>query len=134
MKCFQCEKGTMVSRMADVAGAVRGEKLVVRCEAMVCGRCGFQVLSEGQSDKYNLAITDAYKRKHGLLTSQALRALRKSLGMSQGAFADFVGVGVASLKRWETGLVQDAALDSLVRVRTNLAEARRNVARIEELG
>ena len=37
---------------------------------MVCGRCGFQALTEEQSDAYTAASADAYRRKHGLLTSQ----------------------------------------------------------------
>jgi YgiT-type zinc finger domain-containing protein len=49
MKCFQCEKGKMVSKTADMVAHVRGEEVPVRTEAMVCDGCGFQILSEEQS-------------------------------------------------------------------------------------
>jgi len=41
------------------------------------------------------------------------------MGMSQTAFANHVGVGIASLQRWEKGLVvQDEANDRLLRSAT----------------
>jgi len=132
MKCFQCDKGRLISKTAEVAGEVRGEKFTVRSEAMVCNRCGFQALSEEQSAAYTVAISDAYRQNHGLLTSKELKDIRKRLGLSQRAFADFLKVGVASIKRWEAGLIQDEAHDQLIRLRTDLEAARRNARELEQ--
>ena len=52
--------------------------------------------------------------------------------MSQRAFAKFLRVGEASVKRWEAGLIQDEANDQLIRLRTNLEAARRNVSELEQ--
>ena len=49
MKCFKCEKGKMVGKLADMTALVRGEEVPVRTEAAVCDRCGFQILSDDQS-------------------------------------------------------------------------------------
>jgi putative zinc finger/helix-turn-helix YgiT family protein len=131
MKCFSCDKGKLESRRALVPGDVRGDCLAVECEALVCDRCGFQSLTDEQSDAYNLLITDAYREKHGLLTSDDLRRCREQLGMSQQQFAGFIGVGVASVKRWELGLIQDQALDQLIRLKTDLKAARENVKALQ---
>ena len=120
MKCFQCAKGTMHACISKVSGEVRGEPFTVETEAMVCDRCGFQVLTEEQSAGYTAAISDAYRRKHGLLTSEELREARKQLGLSQVQFAKYLKVGVASVKRWEAGLIQDQVLDELIRLKTGL--------------
>jgi putative zinc finger/helix-turn-helix YgiT family protein len=114
-----------------VAGEVRGEKLTVRSEAMVCNRCGVQVLTDEQSAAYTVAVSDAYREKHGLLTSKELKAIRAHLGLSQLALARRLKVGVASVKRWESGLIQDEALDHLIRLKTDLALARQNVEELE---
>jgi putative zinc finger/helix-turn-helix YgiT family protein len=98
---------------------------------MMCDRCGFQALSEEQSNAYTMKSADAYRRRHKLLTSKALKAIRRLLGLSQQCFAAFLKVGVASVKRWETGLVQDASHDQLIRLRTDLTLAKRNVQDIE---
>jgi putative zinc finger/helix-turn-helix YgiT family protein len=98
---------------------------------MVCSRCGFQVLTDEQSDAYTIASADAYRAKHHLLTTQELKQIRERLGMSFRAFARYLKVGEASPKRWEAGLVQDEAMDELIRLKTDLHSARGNAAQLE---
>lgn len=131
MRCFQCGRGTMAARDAEVRGEVRGEAVVVRTEAMVCSRCGFQSLTDQQSEEYVARSADAYRESKGLLTGRELRALRDRLGMNQVAFAHYLKVGVASIKRWELGLIQDHAMDELIRLRTDERCARRNVEELQ---
>lgn len=131
MKCFQCEKGKMASELADMTANVRGEEVSVRSEAMVCDRCGFQVLTEEQSAAYTVASADAYREKHGLLTTKDLRDIRGRLGMSFRAFAKYLKVGEASPKRWEAGLVQDEAMDELIRLKADLPAARENLKQLK---
>lgn len=133
MNCFECDNGKLKSKIADVTGEVRGEKLTVQAEAMVCSRCGAQVLSDEQSAAYTIAVADAYRKRHGLLTSTELKGIRKNLGMSQHAFAKYVRVSAPSVKRWESGLIQDEAMDQLIRLQTDPAAARENVRHLEQL-
>jgi hypothetical protein len=50
--------------------------------------------------------------------------------MSQEEFAAYLSVGVASVKRWELGKVQEKSTDDLIRIKCSLPSARRNVARL----
>ncbi|PIR15264.1 MAG: hypothetical protein COV48_15340, partial [Elusimicrobia bacterium CG11_big_fil_rev_8_21_14_0_20_64_6] len=45
---------------------------------------------------------------------------------SQEEFSHYLGVGIASVKRWELGKVQDPAYDELIRLKTNYAYAQKN--------
>ena len=117
----------MTSKVVEMTTRVRGEEIQVRAEGMVCDRCVFRVLTDEQSDAYTIASADAYREKHGLLTSGELEGIRTRLGMSQQSFASFLRVGVASVKRWESGLVQYVAMDQLIRLKTDLATSRENV-------
>ena len=130
MKCFQCEKGKMVSKLADMTARVRGEDVPVRTEATVCERCGFQILSDEQSAIYTIASADAYRERHKLLTTKELKEIRQRLGMSFRAFAKYLKVGEANPKRWEAGLVQDEAMDELIRLKADLPSARNNVRQL----
>ena len=121
----------MVSKTADMVAHVRGEEVPVRTEAMVCDRCGFQILSEEQSAAYTIASADAYREKHKLLTTKELKEVRRRLGMSLRAFAKYLKVGEASPKRWEAGLVQDEAMDELIRLKADLISARNNVRQLK---
>jgi putative zinc finger/helix-turn-helix YgiT family protein len=131
MKCFKCAKGTMMPAIAEMAATIRAEEIPVRAEAMVCRNCGFQVMTDAQSDAYGIASAEAYRAKHGLLTTAELKRVRERLGMSFRAFANYLQVGEASPKRWEAGLVQDRAMDELIRLKSDLAKARKNVAQLE---
>jgi len=129
MKCFQCDKGRMANKVVAMAARLRGEDVPVRTDAMVCNRCGFQAMTDEQSDAYAIASADAYREKHSLLTTKELKEIRKRLSFR--AFAAYLKVGEASPKRWEAGLVQDAAMDELIRVKTDLPTTRKNVRRLE---
>ncbi len=133
MRCFEWNKGKYSNQVTEVTGEVRGEELTVSVEAQVCGNCGSQVMTDDQSSAYTGAIADAYRDKHGLLTSSRLKQIRNRLGMSQRTFANFLRVGEASVKRWESGLIQDESHDELIRLKTDLQTAKSNVARIEGL-
>lgn len=65
---------------------------------------------------YFQAAANAYRKKHGLLTGPEIVALRRALGMSQQDAAEFLKVGIASLKRWEGAQIQDEAMDRLLRL------------------
>lgn len=133
MKCFECAKGKLIPKVAEVQGEVRGEKYSVQTEAMLCSRCGAQVLTDAQSAAYSIAIADAYRERHGLLTSRELKRIRQRFGLSQRAFARrFRGISLASLKRWEAGAIQDEAHDELLRSKTDLQIAQRNLQELQD--
>jgi putative zinc finger/helix-turn-helix YgiT family protein len=121
----------MMSILADMTAHVRGEEVPVRTEATVCDRCGFQILSDEQSAAYTIASADAYRERHRLLTTKELKEIRQRLGVSFRAFAKYLRVSEASPKRWEAGLVQDEAMDELIRVKADLPAARENVRQLE---
>ena len=119
MKCFVCDDGTMVKQLAEVEGIVKRKKFKVEALALVCKQCGHVAMEGEDTAEFLRTLADAYRRKHKLLTSSEIRTIRG--GLSQQRCATEVGVGVASLKRWELGLVQDRSSDKLLR-----AFARRN--------
>lgn len=59
---------------------------------------------------------DSERKSKGLLTGKEIKATRKRLGFSMRAFADYICVGEASVKRWETYYVQEESMDRLMRL------------------
>lgn len=78
-------------------------------------------------------LADAYRRAHRLLTSEEIRSRRSSLRMTQKAFAIYLGVGEASIKRWELGAIQDESMDRYIRLKTDPDEARLNALQVSQL-
>ena len=63
-----------------------------------------------------IAQHEAVCRYLDRLTPAEIKKLRKSLRLNQADFAVKVGVGIASIKRWEAGnLIQSTSMDKLLR-------------------
>lgn len=118
MICIYCDAEDFVTQPeVIIEQSYKGETLHVKTPANVCVKCGHATLTLDQADELRSRTADAYRDKHGLLTSAQIKAWRKILGMSQREFAHFLSVGEASVKRWETWLVQERANDQLIRLK-----------------
>src|ERR1700739_1172276 len=104
--CFNCGKANLQPRQIQVTGTVREEEYTVNMRGLKCPNCGYQTVEGSDLQEYGRLLADRYRSTHGLLTSDEIRARRKQLGMSQEAFAKYLEVGVASVKRWELGKIQ----------------------------
>ena len=114
-------------------GESKGETFAVSIPTLVCSSCGFATIDGPDMPEFMRRLGDAYRTEHGLLTSDEIRQRRQRLSMSQADFAEYLRVGVASLKRWEMGKVQDESSDELIRLRTDEGAARRNLSQIRQL-
>jgi len=61
------------------------------------------------------AISDAYRKEAGLLSSEEIITGRKLLGITQTELARSMHVGVASIKRWEGTQIQTKSMDRALR-------------------
>lgn len=78
-----------------------------------CANC--QTLSI--DDEADQQISAAFRREARLLTPDDIRAGREKLALTQKQFAHLLGVGEATVSRWETGAqIQQRALDRFLRV------------------
>jgi putative zinc finger/helix-turn-helix YgiT family protein len=117
--CFDCGS-------SDVAKALQqqtfqygnGESavnLTAEMPVYTCKTCGYQFAGPEADDARHEAVC----RYLGVLTPAEISAVRESTGLSRIQFAECTGVGIASLKRWETGiLIQNAANDQLIYLMT----------------
>lgn len=117
MICLNCDNEGFSPGEAEVPQEFKGETLMVKTPVVICTNCGWHTVGNDQIDELRRRTADAYRKHHNLLTSAQIKALRHSLRMTQRQFADFLRVGEASVKRWETWLVQDASSDELMRVK-----------------
>lgn len=116
--CFDCGR-EMKREILEFTDEVNNEKITFKTKGFIC-ECGRKTIEAPQMEAYDIALADAYRKKNGLLTTDEIKGFRRRLGISQQVFADFLGVSVRSIKRWEHGCVQDRAMDNLMRL--NLKE------------
>jgi putative zinc finger/helix-turn-helix YgiT family protein len=84
-------------------------------EYYVCSVCGLEASSIDQASATQRAISDAYRKKVGLLTSEEIQQGRKRLDLTQDGLTKQMDVGIASIKRWEKGSIQSKSMDKVLR-------------------
>lgn len=118
IKKMTCPRGhgDMESKRIKRTTNFRGVDIGYETDIYVCTECGLEAATVAQGGATQRAISDAYRKKMNLLTGEEIRTLRRQRGLSQQGLADLINVGVASIKRWETGLIQSKAMDHALRV------------------
>lgn len=93
----------------------RGRQVKYRPEHFVCRSCGLVTDDWKLAASNQKALSDAYRRTMGLLSGEEIVEGRKKLGWSQEQLAKAANVGIASVKRWEGGLIQTKSMDAILR-------------------
>jgi len=127
MMCFECGEGRLLPGLITLTGERNGESYTVTLEGLRCDRCGFETIDSAQSAEFTRLVSDAYRSAHVLLTGAEIRRRRHAMSMSQAEFAAYLGTGVASVKRWESGQIQEKGMDELIRLKTDPDAAKRNL-------
>lgn len=126
MKCLKCNATQFVNQSVRFTPEIKGETVEVIVPCMVCQNCQTPIMDTGQMSVLRRASADKYRERHSLLTSAQIITYREELGMSQSAFSRYLGVGEASIKRWETYYIQDTSQDELIRLKCDEASAEMN--------
>ncbi|MDO9583505.1 MAG: helix-turn-helix domain-containing protein [Desulfomicrobium sp.] len=93
----------------------RGVEVAYTATLHQCAECGLELAGIEEAAIMQERLADAYRKAVGLLGSEDIRRLRQEKGLSQQGLADALDVGVASIKRWETGVIQSKSMDTLLR-------------------
>ena len=114
--CELCNDGMAILRMqqSNFPYGIGPEQVMLQAQVptWVCESCHGTYHGEGTEDAEHDAVCDHLDR----LRPSAIRGLRLQLGMNQREFGDHTGIGVASIKRWESGAqIQTKAFDNLLR-------------------
>jgi putative zinc finger/helix-turn-helix YgiT family protein len=117
----------MIEGLFPIVGERYGEQFTVVTDGLRCDTCGFITIDNKQSAKFTQLVSDAYRKAHDLLTGAEIRTYREHFKMNQLQFSEYLGVGSASVKRWEAGQVQDKAMDELIRIKADPDAALRNL-------
>lgn len=94
----------------------RGVDIDVPVEQHVCPVCSIKAGTIEQTSAIQKAISNAYRKSTHLLTGEDIIEGRKKLNLTQADLAKRMNVGIASIKRWEGGLIQSKSMDQALRM------------------
>ncbi|MBT9282090.1 MAG: DUF4065 domain-containing protein [Hydrogenibacillus schlegelii] len=94
---------------------VRGEPITVRGPVRICDVCG-EIMGDEELDGALLVKAyNEYRRRHGLLMPEEIRAIREQYNLSQTAAAKLLGWDPSTFARYENGALQKKDHDELLR-------------------
>jgi putative zinc finger/helix-turn-helix YgiT family protein len=108
----------MVEKRGKLRLPVNGEEITVPSAAhLTCPKCHEVVLRSRDARRLSEDAIAIYRRKHGLLSADQIRAIRERFELTQAQFARLLRLGANTLSRWEAGRnVQTEAMDMLLRL------------------
>jgi len=109
------DHGKMVLKTMTKEVAFRNKRIKYQAKHYVCPKCGIEVDNVAMAAENQRKISDAYRMAVHLLTGDDIVKGRKKLKWSQEQLAKAMNVGIASVKRWETGQIQTKAMDDVLR-------------------
>lgn len=109
---------TMLEKRGTLRLPVNGEEIAVRSAAhLKCPECGEVVLRFRDSKRLGEDAIAIYRRKHGLLSADEIRHIRRRFDLTQAELARLLRLGANTVSRWESGRnVQTGAMDILFRL------------------
>jgi putative zinc finger/helix-turn-helix YgiT family protein len=120
MKKMYCPKCGSFQETYEVTAEqtlpVRGENITVSGTVRRCSVCEEALVSEEHDSAILEKAYALFRERHGLLTPQEIRSIREGYGLSQRAMARLLGCGDVTIHRYESGALQDAAHDRLLRL------------------
>ena len=125
LECFECGElvEPRIEQRTEVL-PVRGEDTEVLARVAVCPECGEDLSCEELDEATLVAAFNLYRQHHGLMSPEEMRALRGRYGLGVRPFALLLGWGEITLHRYETGSLQDAAHEAILRLAEDPANIR----------
>lgn len=124
--CPYCENKSSLERVREIENiTVRGESIAVNVEYFKCHECGEEFdISRPDYTPVKDAY-DEYRRLKGMVQPKDIISFRKKFGLTQKEFSKLLGLGVATLNRYENGALQNKAHDRLLKFSFNLYNFRK---------
>ena len=118
MKELTCPRGHEKMKLRRIKKMVpfRGLEIPCQVEVHVCPECGLEAGTVHSTGAVQQELAEAFRKRTGLLTGEEIKILRKKKGLTQQELADHLKIGIASVKRWETGLIQSKSMDHALRL------------------
>lgn len=120
MECPLCDKiHELEERKRLTTAIIKGEEVTYEERFYFCANA-----DEDENEFENGTMTNenllnarnAYRIKHGLLTSGEIKEIRECYGLSQIDLARLLGWGEATISRYESKAIQDEAYDTMLRL------------------
>lgn len=82
---------------------IRGVEVAVPCTHAICPECGSRIADPSLTDSNLELAYSAFRKQQNIPQPSEIKELREGLSLSQRQFSLLIGIGIASLQRYEQG-------------------------------
>ena len=113
--CPTCEKETELTFIShDENIPVRGENISIHVEYLKCVECASEFNDPNSTYDALEAAYREYRARHSMVQPETIKNFRERFGLTQTELANLLGLGAATLSRYENGALQDESHDTLI--------------------
>lgn len=129
MQCARCEKEIAPELLkGQEVIVVRKEPITVDVEYYKCSECGEEYyVPSPEKDPFEMAY-ERYRDKHKMLQPAQIKSWREKHHLTQYQLAKLLGLGGATVSRYESGKLQDESHDTMLRLAMEPTNLRKLVA------
>jgi len=117
--CEQCDDAKRTGQLTiPLSRKVKGETIQLNVGVDLCEYCGKN--PQKLTRELRRLFNDAYRSKHGLITTYEIQKIREEFGLNQRDFARLIGLGEITVARYESGFIPSKANSLRIRQLNNL--------------
>ena len=114
--CPSCmEEHEVKTVLVEESSFFKEEKICYEANYMLCDNTKELFANEQQLSQNDLNLKNAYRKKHGLLTSEEIVSIRSKYNITQNDLCLLLGWGGKTIARYEGHQIQDKAHDSILK-------------------
>src|SRR5580700_5598510 len=100
MKCPTCESERWKQRTTLCEKVIGGRTFKAELTAQVCAKCGTVLVARGELEQFEHAVAVALASAC-VRSGDAIRTMRKAIGLDVAALAELFDVSTRTILRWE---------------------------------
>lgn len=105
--CQQCASADPSVQRLSLTEKVKGVDITIEVDRSWCEKCDSE--PEKLKKALNTLFNNAYREKEGLISTEMIRQIRKTIGLNQRDFARLIGLGEITVARYESGFIPSRA-------------------------
>jgi len=128
ISCPVCESTREIEiRSENKEITIRNEPVRFKMDYRKCNKCGEEFVISGVDKDPLEEVYRRYREKHKMLQPEDIRSFRVKYHLTQGELANLLGLGGATISRYEHGKLQDETHDKLLKLAMDCENLRKLV-------
>jgi putative zinc finger/helix-turn-helix YgiT family protein len=106
---------------------IKNDKIEILSDVAKCANCGTELYDIKLEDNNLKRVYREYAKKHKLVLPEEIKEIREKYGLNQHLFARILGIGKATIQRYENGALPTKAYSDLIKSMKNPGEFQRKL-------